>query len=305
MKIWFNRDKVNLNDFNNAEKFLLIPFFDKSIVKSNRDFKNADNWIEYISQIVKETTKEDADIFVYQDKLDSNISELIQLANESNKKIIAFYNDDNSASTALPHAVDLYRTSLYKSKQKINEFALPAWSEDFGIPERLTIRSKVNNPVVGFCGAYTHPIRKIAISQLKQNININTSFNIRNNFWGGSIHNQQIRGEYIDNINECDLVLCCRGAGNFSYRLYEAMSLGRIPIIVNTDIVLPCDDIIDWSSISIWVNDVDDINTAIDKFWCNTTNDQYIALQYKIRQVYEQYISPAGFTRYLSLKYRL
>lgn len=304
MKIWFDRNKTCFETFI-TEKFLLMPFFEKRIIKSNKDFENADNWIDSCMNIISEVPQDKANIFVYHDKLNHGIGETIQLATKFNKQIIAFYNDDNSNPTSLPPRVDLYRTSLYKSKQKINEYPFPAWSEDFGTAERLHIRPKSDKPIVGFCGAITHPIRRMAISLIEKNTNINTNFLIRGNFWGGSIHNQQIREEYICNINSSDMVLCCRGAGNFSYRLYEAMSLGRVPIIVDTDIVLPCDDVIDWKSISVWVDNVNLINHSINDFWQKITDIDYRKLQSTIRDTYDKYICPAGFTSYLSNKYQV
>jgi hypothetical protein len=301
MKIWFDKDKTDLNIFK-SEKFLLIPFLKKEIINTDNDFKNANEWIEFIAKYVQFVSESDADVFVYHDKLDTEIGKTIQLANKYNKKIIAFYNDDNGTPTALPDCVDLYRTSLYKSKQKSNEFSLPAWSADFG-STNLLIRKKEKMPIIGFCGAFTHPLREAAINQLRSNTAIETNFVIRNNYWGGNIHNQQIRAEYINNINNSDLILCSRGAGNFSYRLYESMSLGRVPIIINTDIVLPCNDVINWKEISVWVDDVMDINNEINRFWSNLTDKEYFLLQRKIRGLYERYISPAGFTHYLNLKY--
>jgi len=304
MKIWFDRNKICFKTFI-TEKFLLMPFYERQIIKSNKDFKNADNWIDSCTNIIHEVPQKEANVFVYHDKLDTGISDTIQLATKLNKQIIAFYNDDNSAPTSLPPCVDLYRTSLHKSKQKINEYSFPAWSEDFGTAERLHIRSKSEKPVVGFCGAVTHPIRHTAISLIEKNTNLNTNFLIRGNFWGGSIHDPQIREEYICNINSSDMVLCCRGAGNFSYRLYETISLGRVPIIVDTDIVLPCDDMIDWKSISIWVEDINLINDSINNFWQKITDIDYKKLQTTIRDTYEKYICPTGFTSYLSNKYQI
>ena len=109
--------------------------------------------------------------------------------------------------------------------------------------------------------------------------------------------------EYVNHMNNADLVLCGRGAGNFSYRLYECMSLGRLPIIVNTDIVLPCIDTINWKNISVWVDDITNINEIVNNFWSNISNTDYKELQKNIREVYETYISPSGFTNYIAAKY--
>lgn len=302
MRIWFNNKKADFKIFK-SEKFLLLPLFNKEIIDKDKDFKNS-KWLNYIPYLVEYSSLDEADIILYHDKLDIGIIESIQLALQHRKKVVAFYNDDNSKPSTLPDCVDLYRTSLYRSTQKVNEFSLPAWSEDFGTPDALSIRYKLAKPVIGFCGAYTHSIRQEAIFQLNNNTDIETNFIIRDNYWGGNIHGKQLREEYVENIINSDLILCCRGAGNFSYRLFETMSLGRIPIIVNTDIALPCEDVIDWRSISIWIDNVLDINKAIYDFWTRTSNADYIYLQKKIRQTYDQFISPAGFTQYLSLKYK-
>ena len=304
MKIWFDREKTDFASFK-SEKFLLSPFYDSNIIELDKEFKNAlSSWVQTIGNIVTFSSPDEADVFVYHDKLDINLGEYIELAKHYKKTIIAFYNDDNSTPTALPSNVKVYRTSILKSKQKENEYSLPAWSEDFYTTRNIIdIRDKGNRAVVGFCGAITHPIRDISINLLKQNSNIETNFLLRNMFWGGDVHNSSLRNDYIANTLNSDLILCCRGAGNFSYRLYETMSLGRIPIIVNTDIALPCDDIIDWQQISIWVEDVNNINECIDNFWRNISNVDYKELQYKIRSTYENYICPPGFTLYLNNKH--
>jgi hypothetical protein len=55
------------------------------------------------------------------------------------------------------------------------------------------------------------------------------------------------RSEYIDSVFGCDYALCVRGAGNWSFRFFEALSAGRIPVLVDTDAPLPLDGEIDWA----------------------------------------------------------
>ncbi len=55
-----------------------------------------------------------------------------------------------------------------------------------------------------------------------------------------------VRQEYVHSMMESDYILCARGAGNFSRRLYEALSCGRIPVFVDTDCVLPYQSEINW-----------------------------------------------------------
>ena len=94
------------------------------------------------------------------------------------------------------------------------------------------------------------------------------------------------------------MVLCCRGAGNFSYRLYEVLSCGRIPVIIDTDILLPCDNVIDWNKFIITTPE--NINYDIESWWNNITEEQYKEVQLYSRFIYENYLNPAGFAKYIS-----
>lgn len=54
------------------------------------------------------------------------------------------------------------------------------------------------------------------------------------------------RTEYVDSVFRCDYALCVRGAGNWSFRFFEALSAGRIPVLIDTDSVLPLSDTVNW-----------------------------------------------------------
>ena len=298
MKIWFDKNQTNYNNFI-QENFLLSPFFNYEIVSKNKDFISSEKWVKEISSLITYVDINDADILIYHDKLNIGIQEYVT----KNKKTITFFNDDKSASSNLPECVDVYRTSIIGSKRKANEFSLPAWSRDFTDTHKRTLRIKSTKPIVSFCGAITNPLRHLSLLALTQNNNIKTNFIVRDAFWGGNTHDKNLRNEYINNMIDSDLVLCVAGAGNFSFRLYECMSLGRVPIILNTDLCLPCDDIINWKEISIWVEDIEHLTDNINTFWNHLNDSAYAELQNKIRNIYEELICPSGFTKYLCSKY--
>ena len=298
MKVWFDKNDVDFNRFT-SEQFLLLPLFSEDVIKKDNDFKN-NNWSKGIEETVEYVSKiEDADIVIYPKKFDEGVAKYVQYCTSNNKKLYCFYNDDNSHPVDESLNLVLYRTSLYKSKKRKNEFSLPAWSQDlFSVDQKHRLKSNV--PTVGFCGYLSHPIRSECIGVLNDNLSIKTNFVIRNAFWGGSPHNTVIREEYVNNIVNSDFVLCTRGAGNFSYRFYETLSCGRIPIFVDTDCVLPCKDIIDWSQICIIVNSPVNLNKTINEFWNKISEKEYIQMQIKVREMYQKYISPDGFARYLN-----
>lgn len=297
MKIWYDPNDVNFSKFT-SEQFLLLPQFSKTVIDNDNDFKN-NSWSLKIKKFVELTSPEKADIFVYPKKLDTGIDKYINLAKHYNKKVYSFYNDDNSSSIQNFENLVLFRTSLYASKQKENEYAMPAWSQDLFVSGKA-VRIKKTKPVVSFCGYISHGIRGESLNVLSGNPYIDKNFIIRDAFWGGTPHNKDIRDEYVNSIVDSDFVLCCRGAGNFSYRLYETLSCGRIPIIIDTDCVYPCKDKINWPGISIFITDLKYLNDKINMFWSTITKDEYISLQKHIRKIYENYIAPDGFARYLS-----
>lgn len=70
--------------------------------------------------------------------------------------------------------------------------------------------------------------------------------------------------EFYNNIISSDYIVCVRGAGNFSTRFYETLSMGRIPVFVNTDCMLPLSQIIDWKQHVVWI-DYDERNLIAEK----------------------------------------
>lgn len=87
---------------------------------------------------------------------------------------------------------------------------------------------------------------------------VNSNFIIRKKYRAGISSNEQKNKhkttlEFFDNILNSDYVLCVRGAGNFSVRLYETLAMGRIPIFLNTDCMLPLSDTIAWKDHVVWV----------------------------------------------------
>ena len=217
----------------------------------------------------------------------------------------------------------VFQTSLFRTQRRPNEFAQPAWSEDFvgvHLGGRLPVREKGPKPVVGFCGLVPHrrsvlgrlrahpahtAIRARALRLLRRHGAVETNFLERERFLGGAIVRgrvvsatmQQVRREYVRNMVESDYVLCCRGAGNFSYRLYETLSCGRIPVFVDTDCVLPYDFATDWRRLCVWVDEseLDSIGDRVASFHESLGAQEFVELQRACRRFWAESIAPKGF----------
>jgi hypothetical protein len=245
-------------------------------------------------------------------------------ARKRGKPTAAFFWHDSPAAVELDALV--FRTSLFASSRAPGEFAQPAWSEDFVeryLGGRLRLRDRRDTPVVGFCGYAPRRglrsrvglllgrstgadraryVRAEALDAIEAHPDVVTNLLIRPKFWAGAISagpeaRQHARQEYLRNIVESDYILCVRGAGNFSYRLYETLSCGRIPVFVDTDCVLPLEHLIDWRGLCVWVDEseIAQIGDHIAAFHDSLTASDFVDRQRECRRVWETLLSPQGF----------
>jgi len=264
--------------------------------------------------------------------------QFIAEAGAAGRETIVFFNHDDDRPLELDGAI-VFRTSLYRSRRRPYEFGLPAWSEDFlerYLDGTLPLREKSPRPVVGFCGAAIEStsrlagprqwvsralrrpvrdpgVRAVALRRLRESPSVDTNFVVRSSFWGGALSGddssdrmQTARREYVQNIVDSDYVLCVRGSGNFSYRLYETLSCGRIPVFVDTDCVLPLEDEIDWRALCVWVDAgrVDTIADSVRSFHERLSPEAFVELQRRARATWQELLSPLGFVRALDRHFR-
>jgi hypothetical protein len=110
---------------------------------------------------------------------------------------------------------------------------------------------------------------------------------------------EKFKREYFDNIVGSDYVVCGRGNGNFSYRLYETLALGRIPIFIDTDAALPFSDRIDWQKYCVWIDEsqLPAIGRIVSDFHNQLNNQQFEQLQRDCRRLWEDYLRTEGYFR--------
>lgn len=106
-----------------------------------------------------------------------------------------------------------------------------------------------------------------------------------------------VRAAFWSNIFNSDYTLCIRGGGNFSYRFYEVLAAGRIPLFVNTRCVLPFDNEIDWRRHCVWVEEqeMDRIGEIVREFHSRISREEFHALQMANRRLWETRLEPLSF----------
>lgn len=152
-----------------------------------------------------------------------------------------------------------------------------------------------------FASAYE---RALLLSYFEKSDRIKTNFIYREKYRGGAITQEQRTKttlEYYNNIFDSDYVLCIRGAGNFSVRFYETLMMGRIPIFVNTDCLLPFEDQINWKSHVVWVewSDRKNIASIVSDFHEKITNEDFITMQINNRKLWKETLSLTNLMHFL------
>ena len=102
-----------------------------------------------------------------------------------------------------------------------------------------------------FVAAQAHTSRKTVCTVFQKDARIATQFIDTLSFIKMKQNRQHYYNLYYNNMLDNDFILCCRGAGNWSIRLYETMCAGRIPVVLDTDIVFPKELHIDWNNLII------------------------------------------------------
>jgi len=147
--------------------------------------------------------------------------------------------------------------------------------------------------------------REKVLKVLESSNMIICNFIRRNRYWAGYGRVKQVREnlfhpirlEYVKNMLDSDYIVCVRGMGNWSYRFYHALSMGRIPVFIDTDCLLPFDFIINWREYCVWVEEkeINRIDQKIIEFHNRLSSNEFQELQKTLRKIWEKYLTKEGF----------
>jgi hypothetical protein len=134
--------------------------------------------------------------------------------------------------------------------------------------------------------------RTRAIQALERSSDIALRLKVRPSFSGSartaSGDMRQLRQDFVDTVLGSDYCLDVRGDANASTRLFEILSLGRIPVIVDTERNLPFSDELDYREFSLVVDfrDIAQLPEIVAEFHKTVTPEQFEAMQHKAREVF-------------------
>jgi len=314
---------------------LLCPLLGVTIAnKEDVDEGRFDGYM-HIAHTLFKITKDPriADFFVFPFDWEPGFEEkkevvlFFQKAEHLGKKVFVFHNSDDEIFLPFFNA-EIFQTSAVNDFRSQNVHGYPAISVDFigSYTHSFFQLKKDPIPSVSYCGYVDYitsidyllnlqkkkkaknlqigpGLRGKAVRNLLKNSMVNTSFILRKGFWARGLNREDARAEYAKNLLNSPYSLIVRGAGNFSYRLYEALSCGRIPLFVNTKCVLPFDEFINWKEYMVWVEeeDIEHISSILIDFHKKISPEDFKLYQRKSRELYEQWIRPEAFFSKLSL----
>src|SRR6185369_58376 len=146
--------------------------------------------------------------------------------------------------------------------------------------------------------------RRRSVRILEKSPRVECNFKTRNYFSGSTgapVPVKTLLGEMIEIIDESDYALDVRGYANASTRLFEILSLGRIPVIIDTERILPFSDELDYSTFSLTVDfrDIKKLPDIVADFHTSVSPEKFIEMQKAARAAYVNYFRPDAEMRHI------
>lgn len=104
-----------------------------------------------------------------------------------------------------------------------------------------------------FLPAYQRGLLLHSVSKSKL---IQTDFILRSHYKGGASSREdslRVEKDFYQNIASNLFTLCIRGMGNYSVRFYQTLAMGRIPVLIDTDSLLPFSGHLDYMDLIVSV----------------------------------------------------
>jgi hypothetical protein len=168
---------------------------------------------------------------------------------------------------------------------------------DVAIPLTCGAHSNILDPIrtipMSFVGSVTHMLRQ----HLLMSVNGKPGLLIQVDEWQENVSQQ--KSENFKQITQNSMFsLCPRGYGATSYRLYEAIQLGAVPVYVSDKHLLPWNDELDWESFCVIVKP-HEIQRVLDMTF-GMGNKKFRKMQQNLDTLWEEYFSIEATCRHIS-----
>jgi hypothetical protein len=234
---------------------------------------------------------------------------------KDNEIMMPFYNAPAYSEGGMAYREEVWKNMSYREKQEKPTVSFCGWAGFPSIYRHLTYAGRVGLAdfrahILGDKHAEVHKsgiyFRRKALKTLGRSKKIKTNFIVRGSYSAQkgrngkkAIRPEEAEREYVESIIQSDFVLSPKGNGNGSIRFYEALSLGRLPILIDTDCVLPLEDVINYAEFVIRV-DYREMQSVVGRtlaFYQALSSEEFYTRQKKARESFE-FLRPGAFCSY-------
>ena len=141
--------------------------------------------------------------------------------------------------------------------------------------------------LASFVGSMTHPVREKMVDVLKDKSDVYLS----TKGWDNKMAVENVE-DFINASLKSKFVLCPRGWGTTSFRLYEAMQLDAVPVYISDEFWKPFTYELNWDDfcVSIKEDEIPNIHSILESI----SEEKYNKMKSKIKEVYENYFTLEG-----------
>ena len=151
------------------------------------------------------------------------------------------------------------------------------------LPSELIVERE-RTILLSFVGAVTHPIRQKCIESLRDESDVELAFSN----WSNRVPEDNFK-YFINKTLSSKFCLAPRGYGASSFRMYEAMQLGSIPVYVTDKVYTPFTDVLDWNDFAVIIKEKD--IPSIHEILLSYDEDRIVMMQKNLKEVWNKYCS--------------
>lgn len=287
-----------------SHSLITIPFEGKKI--NGYPFYNQDVYegvIHDVPDLYEFTSLKDADIVLDEDENSETIKEACQLQ----KHIVIIYPRDDGHMRKFLVGYDnktiLKRSTLFGISKPRDDFTFPSfphtpwlcYEKNYQVP----ISPFRDKPLITFTGNCDRPVIRQNFINEMNGLKKRCKFECKHIQWWQSTEEERrsMRQPYIDQMCNSNYVLSVRGVGNFSFRLYESLSLGKPIVHLKTDARLPFGMRYENVGVVTTPRDMKNMDLKISAHYKRFTEDGWVEYQKHIFDIWKKNFSPEVFHR--------
>lgn len=217
---------------------------------------------------------------LYCDGKSQHIQSFLDSIPRDKKYFTVCQHDDAPQHSLPPNTLVFSLSQSHRNPKNLNPIPIPATCSSIPVPEEILSK----DIFASFVGSTTHQIRIDLYNLCRTQPNY--YFSVQQ--WNPVIPQSKLN-ELTNIMIRSKFALCPRGYGNTSFRMYEAMQLGAVPVYISDDFFLPWSDELNWNEFCVIVDSKNLKN--LPSILNSIPEEQINKMANKAKQVYSDYFT--------------